>query len=69
MPPGISTLLTRHQHVLVGLRPLASARLRQWVEAETVTEARDGLLDMARRCERLASELEAVGRGSHARQT
>ena len=33
-------------------------QLRQWAEEETVPEARDGLFDMARQYERLASELE-----------
>jgi hypothetical protein len=36
-----------------------AAQFRQWAEAETVPEARDGLLDMARQYERLAKELEA----------
>jgi len=36
-----------------------AAQYRQWAEAETVPEARDGLLDMARQYERLAKELEA----------
>jgi hypothetical protein len=30
----------------------------EWAEEETVPEARDGLFDMARQYERLASELE-----------
>jgi hypothetical protein len=33
-------------------------QFRQWAEEETVPEARDGLFDMARQYERLASELE-----------
>jgi hypothetical protein len=39
---------------------------RQWAEDESVPEARDGLLDMARQYERLATELEgrAVARGA-----
>ncbi len=36
-----------------------SAQFRQWAEEETVPEARDGLLDMARQYERLANEIEA----------
>jgi hypothetical protein len=36
-----------------------AAQFRQWAEDETVSEARDGLLDMARQYERLAQELEA----------
>ena len=36
-----------------------AAQFRQWAEEETVPEARDGLLDMARQYERLASEIEA----------
>src|SRR5690348_6054585 len=35
-----------------------AAQFRQWAEDETVQEARDGLLDMARQNERLAKELE-----------
>ena len=41
-----------HYHELVD-------QFRQWAEEETVPEARDGLLDMARQYERLASEIEA----------
>ena len=36
-----------------------AAQFRQWAENETVSEARDGLLDMARQYERLALELQA----------
>jgi len=36
-----------------------AAQFRQWAESETVPEARDGLLDMARQYERLALELQA----------
>ena len=36
-----------------------AAHFRQWAESETVLEARDGLLDMARQYERLALELQA----------
>ena len=36
-----------------------AAQFRQWAESETVPEARDGLLDMARQYERLAIELQA----------
>ena len=36
-----------------------AAQYRQWAADETVAEARDGLLDMARQYDRLASELEA----------
>ena len=36
-----------------------AAQYRRWAEDETVPEARDGLLDMARQYERLASELAA----------
>jgi hypothetical protein len=36
-----------------------AAQFRQWAEDETVPEARDGLLDMARQYERLAKEMEA----------
>ena len=39
-----------------------AAQFRQWAEDEIVPEARDGLLDMARQYERLASEIEAKGR-------
>jgi hypothetical protein len=39
-----------------------AAQFRQWAEAETVPEARDGLLDMARQYERLASEIQARSR-------
>jgi hypothetical protein len=39
-----------------------AAQFRQWAEEETVPEARDGMLDMARQYERLASEIEAKGR-------
>jgi hypothetical protein len=39
-----------------------AAQYRQWAEDETVPEARDGLLDMARQYERLASEIEARSR-------
>jgi hypothetical protein len=35
-----------------------AAQCRQWSADETVPEARDGLLDMARQYEWLASELE-----------
>jgi hypothetical protein len=35
-----------------------AAQFRQWAEDETVPEARDGLLDMARQYERLARELK-----------
>jgi hypothetical protein len=41
-----------------------AAQFRQWAEDEIVPEARDGLLDMARQYERLASEIEAKGRRS-----
>ena len=34
-------------------------QFRQWASDETVAEAREGLLDMARQYERLAQELEA----------
>jgi hypothetical protein len=50
-----------------------AAQFRQWADEETVPEARDRLLDMARQYERLAIELEAArsltlasGRGSAA---
>ena len=36
-----------------------AAQFRQWAESETVSEARVGLLDMARQYERLATELQA----------
>jgi hypothetical protein len=36
-----------------------AAQFRRWAESETVPEARDGLLDMARQYERLAIELQA----------
>jgi len=36
-----------------------AAQFRQWAETETVPEARDGLLDMARQYEGLALELQA----------
>ena len=36
-----------------------AAQFRRWAADETVPEARDGLLDMARQYERLAQELEA----------
>jgi hypothetical protein len=36
-----------------------AAQFRQWAADETVPEARDGLLDMARQYERLAKALEA----------
>jgi hypothetical protein len=36
-----------------------AAQFRQWAENETVSEARDGLLDMARQYERSATELQA----------
>ena len=36
-----------------------AAQFRQWAESETVPEARNGLLDMAREYERLALELQA----------
>jgi hypothetical protein len=36
-----------------------AAQFRQWAETETVSEARDGLLDMARQYDRLALELQA----------
>jgi hypothetical protein len=39
-----------------------AAQFRQWAEEETVPEARDGMLDMARQYERLASEIEARSR-------
>ena len=39
-----------------------AAQFRQWAAEEAVPEARDGLLDMARQYERLASELEAKPR-------
>jgi hypothetical protein len=42
-----------------------AAQFRQWAEDETVPEARDGLLDMARQYERLAKELEARIAGQH----
>ena len=35
-----------------------AAQFRHWAESETVPEARDGLLDMARQYERLALELQ-----------
>ena len=43
-----------------------AAQFRQWAEDETVDEARDGLLDMARQYERLAKELEARIAAQHA---
>ena len=36
-----------------------AAQFRQWAETEPSDEARDGLLDIARQYERLASELAA----------
>jgi hypothetical protein len=39
-----------------------AAQFRRWAENETVPEARDGMLDMARQYERLASEIEARSR-------
>jgi hypothetical protein len=36
-----------------------AAQFRQWAESETVPEARDGLLDIARQYDRLAIELQA----------
>lgn len=36
-----------------------AAQFRQWADSETIPEARDGLLDMARQYERLALELQA----------
>ena len=36
-----------------------AGQFRQWAADETVPETRDGLLDMARQYERLATELEA----------
>ena len=39
-----------------------AAQFRQWAEEEPVSEARDGLLDIARQYERLASEIEAKSR-------
>ena len=46
------------------------AQFRQWAENESVSEARDGLLDMARQYERLARELEArIATGKRPEQT
>ena len=36
-----------------------AGQFRRWAEEENLPEARDGLLDMAKQYERLASELEA----------
>jgi hypothetical protein len=36
-----------------------AAQFWQWAEEESVLDARDGLLDMARQYERLASAIEA----------
>jgi len=38
-----------------------ASQFREWAEEETVPEAREGLLDMARQYEQLASELETRG--------
>jgi hypothetical protein len=43
---------------LAHYRELA-AQFRQWAKNENVSEARDGLLDLARQYERLGRELEA----------
>lgn len=54
---------------LAHYRELA-AQFRQWAENESVSEARDGLLDMALQYERLARELEArIATGKRPEQT
>jgi len=52
---------SKHVRRINHYRELA-AEFRRWAEAETVPEARGGLLDMATQYERLASELEASTR-------
>jgi hypothetical protein len=44
-----------------------AAQFRQWGEKEAIPRLRDGLLDMARQYERLASEIEAKA-GTRARR-
>jgi hypothetical protein len=44
-----------------------AAQFRQWGEKEAIPQLRDGLLDMARQYERLASEIEAKA-GTRARR-
>jgi hypothetical protein len=43
-----------------------AAQFRGWAAAETTEELRDGLFDLARQYERLASELEARRRNPQA---
>ena len=43
-----------------------AAQFRGWAADETTQELRDGLFDLARQYERLASELEARRRNPHA---
>jgi hypothetical protein len=53
-PPGAgSTDLERIAHYRE-----QAAQFRQWAEGETALVARDGLLDMAKQYERLATEIE-----------
>jgi hypothetical protein len=63
MPTDIAPSGTRSTELerIVHYREQA-AQFWQWAEEETMPEARDGLLDMARQYERLASELEAKSR-------
>jgi hypothetical protein len=54
-PPGAgSTELERIAHYHE-----QAAQFRQWAEAEAARHARDGLLELAKQYERLATELQA----------
>ena len=52
-PPAGSTALERISHYRE-----QAVQFRQWADGETALVTRDGLLDLARQYERLASELE-----------
>jgi hypothetical protein len=61
MPTDIASSGTDTEFERIAHYREQAAQFRQ-AENETVPEARDGLLDMARQYERLASEIEARSR-------
>jgi hypothetical protein len=61
MPTDIASSGTDTEFERIAHYREQAAQFRQWAEDEIVPEARDGLLDMARQYERLASEIEAKG--------
>jgi hypothetical protein len=62
MPTDIASSGTDTEFERIAHYREQAAQFRQWAEDEIGPEARDGLLDMARQYERLASEIEAKGR-------